>query len=192
MIVSRLLPIGVLEQVTDVVDQHGADVAVYTHDTIFIRTMNPKTQLIVDYNEPTPVEVGRWEALNGALAQTCKLLVLNRHTTDASAGLAAALSHRLGATTTVIRSNTTMIEVIDPVASKGMALAALAQHLNITLSETLAIGDSYNDISMLEIAGMSAAMGNAPAEVQRAAKIVIGTNDEDGVARYLQTIDEIA
>ena len=49
----------------------------------------------------------------------------------------------------------------------------------------MAIGDSYNDVDMSKVAGMAVAMGNAPEAVKQAAHLVIESNDEDGVAKYL-------
>ena len=46
----------------------------------------------------------------------------------------------------------------------------------------VAIGDGYNDLSMIEFAGMGVAMGNAQEPVRKAARYVTATNDEDGVA----------
>jgi len=73
-----------------------------------------------------------------------------------------------------------------PDASKGAGLRWLAQRLNIPLSETLAIGDGVNDISMLREAGLGIAMGNAAPEVQAAARAVTTANDEDGAALAIE------
>lgn len=73
-------------------------------------------------------------------------------------------------------------------ASKGLALKRLANKLNIHLDNTAAIGDSYNDLSMLKIAGRSAAMENADQEIKNACHEVAFTNDEDGVAHFIYSL----
>lgn len=60
--------------------------------------------------------------------------------------------------------------------SKGGALKALAERLGCTLENVMAIGDSDNDLSMLRMAGLGVAMGNAPAHVQAAADAVTASN----------------
>ncbi|NWJ53336.1 MAG: HAD hydrolase family protein, partial [Bacteroidetes bacterium] len=60
-----------------------------------------------------------------------------------------------------------------------------AEHYGIALSETLAIGDSPNDLDMLKAAGLGVAMGNAAAEVKALAGAIVSTNEEDGVAEAL-------
>jgi Cof subfamily protein (haloacid dehalogenase superfamily) len=70
--------------------------------------------------------------------------------------------------------------------SKGNALAMLARRLDIPLEETMAVGDGPNDISMLRMAGLGVAMGNAPRRVRMVADVVTGSNAEEGLARALE------
>jgi 5-amino-6-(5-phospho-D-ribitylamino)uracil phosphatase len=70
--------------------------------------------------------------------------------------------------------------------NKGFALAWLAHHYGFELAETLAIGDSRNDLDMLQTAGLGVAMGNASAEVKARADVIVSSNAEDGVAEALE------
>lgn len=56
----------------------------------------------------------------------------------------------------------------------------------ISLTDISAFGDDYADIGMLELCGTGIAMGNAIDEVKERADLVIGRNDEDGIAEYLE------
>ena len=58
----------------------------------------------------------------------------------------------------------------------------------LSLAETAAFGDDLPDIRMLTMCGCGVAMGNALPEVKDAADIVIGGNDEEGIAEYLETV----
>jgi hypothetical protein len=71
---------------------------------------------------------------------------------------------------------------MDEKGNKGYGLKAVAKHYNIPLEQTIAIGDNFNDVPMLEAAGLSVAMGNAEPEVKEMCDIVTRTNDEHGVA----------
>ena len=64
---------------------------------------------------------------------------------------------------------------------KGYALNLLADYLNWDIKDTIAIGDSENDISMLKAAGIGIAMGNALDEVKVHADEVTEPVDKDGV-----------
>jgi hypothetical protein len=74
--------------------------------------------------------------------------------------------------------------------SKGRALERLAARLGVDRKETMAIGDNWNDVEMLEWAGQGVIMGNAAAELRALAKTrgwkQAPPNDQDGVAVVLE------
>lgn len=71
-------------------------------------------------------------------------------------------------------------------ATKGNALRWCAAHFGFGMDELLAFGDSLNDVSMLEAAGTGVAMANAREDVKAMGFPVCGSNDADGVARYIE------
>ncbi len=71
-------------------------------------------------------------------------------------------------------------------ATKESAVKMICDKCGIELSNVIAFGDDYADIAMLSSSGLGIAMGNAIKEVKEAADIVIGSNDEDGIAVYLE------
>nr|NNM90619.1 HAD family phosphatase [Bacilli bacterium] len=80
------------------------------------------------------------------------------------------------------------LEVNPQGISKGNALRTLCQQWNIPTDTLITIGDSLNDTSMLKLAGMGVAMGNAQDEVKAIANHITSNNTEDGVAKAIQTI----
>lgn len=78
------------------------------------------------------------------------------------------------------------IEINTKDANKGAGLKALCEHLGIDLSEAMALGDGGNDITMLKAAGIGVAMGNADEKVKASADVVVGTNEEAGVAEAIR------
>ncbi|TWT01820.1 Cof-type HAD-IIB family hydrolase [Planomicrobium sp. CPCC 101079] len=77
------------------------------------------------------------------------------------------------------------IEVMDKNGNKGSALKRMAEHYGISLKDTMAIGDNFNDIPMFEMAGLSVAMGNAEPKVKEICDTVTYSNDENGVAHAI-------
>lgn len=71
--------------------------------------------------------------------------------------------------------------------TKAAGLEFLTGYLGISAEETMAVGDSENDLDMLTWAGIGIAMGNAPEHVKEAAFDVTGTNEEDGVVMAIET-----
>jgi Cof subfamily protein (haloacid dehalogenase superfamily) len=79
-----------------------------------------------------------------------------------------------------------MIDVINPLCSKGSALAEWAALRGLTRDEVMAIGDNHNDLEMLSFAGVPVVMGNSVPELKNFGWHETGTNDQDGVARAIQ------
>lgn len=80
-------------------------------------------------------------------------------------------------------SESTNAEINIAAATKGAALKALAERLGIDISETMAFGDSLNDVSMLKAAGRGVAMENASDEVKAAADLIAPHHDKEGAAQ---------
>ena len=78
-----------------------------------------------------------------------------------------------------------MINIINKSASKGNAITGLCKYLKIDTKDVIAIGDDMNDISMIEVAGLGIAMGNAEKEFKKIANEITKTNLQNGVAEVL-------
>jgi Cof subfamily protein (haloacid dehalogenase superfamily) len=98
----------------------------------------------------------------------------------------AALTSLLGDRAYLTRSNVDFVEVLDPRVNKGAALAFVADGYGATLEETLAVGDAWNDLPLLEAAGIGVAMGSGPPELLARADAVVGDVAHDGVAEAIE------
>ena len=63
---------------------------------------------------------------------------------------------------------------------------APAAHLGLTPGQATAVGDSGNDLTMVQLAGLGVAMANATPDVLAAADVVTGDNNHDGVAQAIE------
>lgn len=79
-----------------------------------------------------------------------------------------------------------MAEFLHPHGTKAAALAALAARYGLTLADVVAVGDGYNDVEMLEEAGLGVAMGQAPAAVRARADRTIGGHVDEGLASFIE------
>ena len=100
----------------------------------------------------------------------------------AIARLPVALTERFA----VLKSAPFFLEVFDHRAGKGPSLQKLAEHLGIDRANVMAIGDQENDLTMLQYAGTSVAMGNAIDAVKAVARFETATNADEGVARAIE------
>ena len=85
----------------------------------------------------------------------------------------------------VVRSAGIFLEFLNKKTNKGTALEELAKHLNIDMSETMAIGDAGNDLDMIAKAEVGVAMENAFDEIKKAANYITASNEESGVAKAI-------
>lgn len=85
----------------------------------------------------------------------------------------------------VTSSGLNNIEINHKNAQKGIAVAHVAKDRGIDLQDVMTIGDNFNDASMLQIAGVSFAMGNASVEIKDYAKYETDTNLDDGVGKAI-------
>ena len=85
-----------------------------------------------------------------------------------------------------MRSKPFFLEFTEVGVDKGTSLHHLIQKLGIQQSEVIAMGDSYNDVAMIEFAGLGVAMGNAPDDIKALANYVTDTNMNDGVAKVVE------
>jgi len=83
------------------------------------------------------------------------------------------------------------LEITNVQAQKGIALETFVKSKNIEMKETMAIGDSYNDLSMFSRVGVPVAMGNANAEIKQHCSQITATNNENGVAKAILDVLKI-
>ena len=81
-----------------------------------------------------------------------------------------------------------VLEAFDPQVSKWRGVLEIAGRHGIDGSEVIAVGDDVNDIPMLQSAGLGVAMGNARPGVRESAARTIGSNAQDGLAEFLESV----
>ncbi|MBR7110577.1 MAG: HAD family phosphatase [Clostridia bacterium] len=89
---------------------------------------------------------------------------------------------------TVITSEAHFLEFISPLANKGIALRAYCEQNGIKPECVACFGDNYNDIFMIEYAGLGVAVENGVDELKKKADLVCPSNDDDGVAKIIEKI----
>lgn len=86
----------------------------------------------------------------------------------------------------VVSSWTNNFEIMAKGTSKGRAVEKLTKILGISKDEVICIGDSENDLSMIEFAGLGVAMGNADDIIKEKANYVTDTNVNSGVGKVIE------
>lgn len=102
------------------------------------------------------------------------------HRDAASCARTKARIHEAGIDVTMVYDQGTSIEISAKGVTKASGLAHLCDHLGLSISQTIAVGDSENDIDVLKKAGFSIAMGNAKPDIKAIADAVVADCDHDG------------
>lgn len=100
----------------------------------------------------------------------------------------ADLFDKFGDKINVNQSSKALLECVNINASKGNAVKWIAEKYNIQREQVCAVGDSENDNSMIEYAGLGVAMGNAMEITKEVADYICDTNNNDGVAKLIEEI----
>ena len=86
----------------------------------------------------------------------------------------------------VTKSSDFLVEVLNSQYSKGTAVEFLANYYGVPVEKTIGIGDQWNDLPMIEKAGIGVAVKNADAKLKENAVCVPFTNEESAVAKVIE------
>jgi len=180
---QRTLPLAVAREVLAYLLEAGLDVWVYRGADWFLRDVAAphvaREQATVRF---APVVV---HDLAGVLDGAVKIVGISDDLPRV-ARCERELRHRVGAHASAARSQPYYLDVTHPDANKGNVVRTLARLLDVPLEHVATIGDMPSDVLMFGIVGTSIAMGNASPEVQRTARYVTTSNEEDGFARAVE------
>jgi Cof subfamily protein (haloacid dehalogenase superfamily) len=167
----------------DLVDAEGFPVQIYEDDIMYVSRHNEFTCYDQKLTGLKQVVVDDFRAMVGGGCH--KLLIPGDPVLLAP--LESILRTYLGDSVTIFTSKPYFLEVLPAHTDKGIALAKVAEILEVKRDEVLAIGDSMNDEAMIRWAGTGVAMINGDERIRDIADYVTErTNDDDGVADVIE------
>lgn len=178
------VPLELVPKILDLADEYGVHCHTY-NETHIVSRHNGEC---MDYyrrviKTPLIVVDDVMEYLN---APPSKMIAIELHDHDKQERFRKALYELTGGSLTLLYSNPYYMEIFPAEAGKGNAVKRLADHLGISVKDTLAAGDEQNDISMIEAAGLGIAMVNGTDMVKEKADVVTSDdNNHDGLARFI-------
>ena len=92
----------------------------------------------------------------------------------------------MGKNFSVYRSEPFFLEVLPRGIDKAQSLERLLSHIGLSREQMIACGDGYNDLTMIQYAGLGVAMENAVLPVRKAADFITYSNNDDGVAHVVE------
>jgi Cof subfamily protein (haloacid dehalogenase superfamily) len=169
-------------------DERELELTLYTEDEIYVSRMyHERKYYDLWFSLPVRVVPSLTEAVAGLKQRRVPLIkALFIGDPQDLPRLEADLNRFCQGRMDVVRSHEHFVELLAPGVSKGRALAFLAQRYGVSQGQTIAVGDSGNDISMIRWAGLGVAVANAAPEVRAAADWIAPSVNEDGVAVLLE------
>lgn len=159
--------------------KNGFDIFTYHKDTIV--TDNPDNEHIRKEAELSGMRVIKVDSFSEAIDfPPCKCMLVSDDE-ESLIGLEEHWHRRLNGELDVFRSEPYFLEVVPCFIDKANTLGILLEKLSVLPEEVMAIGDGVCDFSMIQLAGLGVAMGNAQDSVRRCADVVTASNNEDGV-----------
>ena len=176
---ERVLPDAVVPRAIELLEAHDLSIWVYRGADWLVR--DPHGPHVAREAHTVQFEPTLVDSFAGVEDRVAKIVGVSDDY-DAVAAAAEATRGELGDRVSASRSQPYYVDVTHPDANKGSVVQYLAQRYEIATDDIATIGDMPNDVLMFAHSGLSIAMGNSDPEVQRAARRVTATNDEDGFA----------
>lgn len=181
---QNFVPADVAARVIEAIARHGLDCWVYTDRDWLVRDANAphvaREQWTVKFSPRIVPDFAPH------LDRAAKIVgVSDNYATVAACE--ADVQHECGNHVSAARSQPYYLDVTHPDANKGHVVTALSEALSIPPAQIATIGDMPNDVLMFRKSGLSIAMGNASADVQRQAQFVTSSNEDEGFAKAMET-----
>ena len=176
---ERGLPDYVVPAIVEAIEAHRLDVWIYSATHWYVRSRQAARvdrEASTTQSEPTVVAT-----FDGVLTGVVKIVgVSDDH--DRVATCEAELQRVFGRQISAARSQPYYLDVTHPTATKATVVERLARYLKIPAAAIATVGDQPSDVLMFERSGLSVAMGNATADVQRRATHVAASHEDEGFA----------
>ena len=183
VIEQRVIPEHLVAPMVDLLTGHQLSVWVYRGaDWYVLDRKGPHVdrEAWTVHFEPTVVET-----YAGLESNVAKLVGVSDDL-DAVAAAASAAHDRFGDHVSAARSQPYYVDVTHPDANKGAVAKYLSARYDVPTDQIATMGDMPNDVLMFAHSGLSIAMGNASPEVQRAARRVAPSNEDEGFAKAVE------
>ncbi len=179
---ERHVPQDIAAAVFQYCEDNELHIQAYHNDQLFAKTVNKK---LLDYCalSDVPYHIEPEIAKLAALPLNKIIIIEDPQVLDR---IKPELERRFGGRVHLTKSKPNFLEFLHPEGTKGQALKVLAEQFDCPLEQTIAIGDSWNDIDLLQTAGLGVAMANAVPALKEAADYVTLSNNEEGVKHVFE------
>lgn len=165
-------------------NKHG--VAMFTYTDAAVITNDQSNPYIQKEARINGMELKEYRPLAAAIDFNPRKCILVNDDLAEIKRLEQEFSMRLDGVMNVFRTEPYFLEIVPELIDKANALGFLLEALNMNPAKSLVIGNGVADYSMIQMAGLGVAMGNATDSVKRCADFVTTSNNEDGIALVVE------
>ena len=185
VVFSRQIPAESNGKIIDLAQEHNVSILTYENRTLL--TNRPEDQYVqlesrINTLKIIPMTIEELKA--HVTFSVPKFLMTDDG--DYLAMVEPKVKAALGKNFSVYRSDPFFLEILPKGIDKAQSLERLLAVIGVKREEMIACGDGYNDLTMVQYAGLGVAMGNGVLPVRKAADYITLTNEEDGVAHVVE------
>ncbi len=181
-ILERPLTIEMVKHIWRIAQKHDLTINFYSDDLWFVNNMNEFVLYEAGIVGEKPIKIEDYLKIEDLVIH--KILLLG---SEKKLDLLKDELELDGiGSITLCNSKPEYLEITSSQASKKRAFEYLTKYLSVDIKDSLAIGDGYNDLELLQCVKIGIAMDNSPNEVKRAVKYVTNSNDRNGVGVALE------
>lgn len=189
-IYSSALDVDTVKAILDIVSSKDVMIDFLTRESIVQRDKIEKMEQyrMEVYRDMFERVTVKWEDICGQyLEKPFPVSKLNiYHTSEEARNYTRQRIEELQLGVEMVNAETTSLEISAKGIDKGIGLEKLCQYLNISLSQTIVVGDADNDIGAMKKAGLAVAMGNANERIKELADVMVADNDHDGCREVIE------
>ena len=166
----------------DFAKKHNTHILTYINDEIISETESEYIDVEVDLTKMPHRVVKSFKEYVNCGAVKCMLLSEPTYLKEVE----KELKKEYGDKYSIAISKPFFLEVTKLGIDKGVAIKKLAENLKISIDEVIAVGDSFNDLPMLKVAGLSVAVDNANDEIKKQVDFITKSNNDGGMAYLIE------
>lgn len=162
------------------------NMAIFTYNESQVLTNDASNPYIIKEARINNMEVQEFKPLSSAIDFNPHKCIMVNDDLSEIMKLEEEFKMRLDGVMNVFRTEPYFLEIVPELIDKSNALGVLLETLHISAKEAIVIGNGVADYSMIQMAGLGVAMGNATDSVKRCADVVTESNNEDGIALIVE------
>lgn len=183
IVYQKLLPLSLVPGLYEYAKEHGCGLITFLGENS-ISAFEPDEYVIYEakINGITIRHVENWPEFVNFDINKCIVTA----EPEKAAVCEKELQQLFGDRANIFRSDPFFIEVVPLGVDKALSLEQMLPKIGMTREQTVCCGDGFNDITMIQYAGVGVAMGNAQPQVKAVADYVTATNDENGIVEVIE------